>query len=225
MKPSRLCTAIALLIFAAWGDIAQAKDAAPAFAAAQGQSALAAPSADPAGAGLAKPGEEIPDWKARWELAKLLSYTKRYRRSIEEYRKVLQAQPKLAAARAELAQVLFWGGHKKEALAELGKLPSSDQAPETLLLRADLLSLDKQYSAAAKLYRQYLAKQPADAKARFRLAQVLSWDKHYKESLEQYGLVLKALPGDRQVRRHYALVLSWDGQFNKAIAEMERSLK
>ena len=154
-----------------------------------------------------------------------MSYTKRYRRSVEEYRKVLKKKPDLIKARAELAQVLFWDGRKKEALAELETLPPAEQAPETLLLRADLLSQEKQYAQAEKLYRRYLTQKPKDAKARFRLAQALSWDKRYKESLEQYRIILKALPHDRQVRRHYALVLGWDGQLDKAIEEMDRSLK
>ena len=222
MKSSRLLIAAAVFCVLAAGENAQCRE--PGLPAGP-PAALAGPSADPASAGLGKPGEDIPDWLARWELARLLSYTKRYRRSVEEYRKVLKEKPDLVKARAELAQVLFWDGRKKEALAELETLPPAEQAPETLLLRADLLSQDKQYARAEKLYRRYLSQKPDDAKARFKLAQTLSWNKRYKDSLEQYSMILKALPHDRQVRRHYALVLGWDGQLDKAIEEMDRSLK
>jgi tetratricopeptide (TPR) repeat protein len=67
--------------------------------------------------------EEIPDWIARWELARVLSYVKRYEESAEEYRKLLKEKSDLTEARAEMAQVLFWQGKTEEALAELERIP------------------------------------------------------------------------------------------------------
>lgn len=226
MKLAHLCLLSAVIMgLVCWAPaVAQepAKDPGPAGVAV---SSLPQPSADPAQAGLSKLGETIPDWRARWELARLLSYTKQYDRAISEYRKVLEDKPDNWQARAELAQVLFWAGKRQEALGEMERLPLAEMTPETILLRAELLTADKQYAQAEKLFKQYLDQRPGDAAVQLKLAQVLSWDGRYKESLTLYRLLLAKSPNDRQLRRHYALVLSWDGQTEEAIKELEKSLK
>lgn len=63
-----------------------------------------------------KTGEEIPDWIARWELAKVLSYLKRYDESIIEYKKLIKEKPDLSEAKIEMANVLVWQGKQNEAL-------------------------------------------------------------------------------------------------------------
>lgn len=186
---------------------------------------LPAPSRDAAQAELGQPGEEIPAWKARWELARLLSYTKQLDRSAAEYEKLLATRPDLWEARAELAKVLFWAGKRSEALATLEKLPPDKAGDASRLLMADLLAADKSYDRAAALYRAHLKDKPGDLAARFRLAQVLSWAGDYPGSLEQYRLILKERPADIQVRRHYAFVLSWAGRFDEAARELEQTLK
>ena len=185
---------------------------------------LPAPSRDADGSGLTRPGEEIPAWRARWELARLLSYTKKLDQAVVQYRKLLQEKPELWEARSEMARVLSWQGRGQEALEELEKLPAGQVLEQTVLLKADLLAADKKYTEASKLYRQYLQKKPGDHAARFRLAQVLSWAKDYPASLEEYRLILKERPDDQQLRRHYAFVLSWAGQFEESAKELAKTL-
>lgn len=174
---------------------------------------------------LTREGDEIPAWRARWELARLLSYTKRYVESLQQYRKLLAEKPDLSEARAEMAKVLYWSGHKAEALKALEALSNGQITSEAKLLKADLLAGDKKYKEAIKLYREYLKVKPGDLEARFRLAQVLSWDKQYPPALKEFEAILSQKPEDMQVRRHYAFVLSWDGQFEKAAEELKRTLK
>jgi tetratricopeptide (TPR) repeat protein len=182
-------------------------------------------STGPKEAGLGGEGDEIPAWRARWELARLLSYTKRYGESLKQYRKLLAEKPGLSEARAEMAKVLYWAGRKTEALKELEQLPGGRASAETKLLKADLMAADKRYPEAINLYRQYLKDKPDDLAARFRLAQVLSWSGKYPLALEEYEAILSQKPDDVQVRRHYAFVLSWAGQFEKAAKELEKTLK
>lgn len=187
--------------------------------------ALPAPAPGPADAGLTKPGDEIPAWKARWELARLLSYTKKLDQAEAQYRRLLKEKPKLWQARAELARVLSWAGKNRQAMAELDKLPPAQAGPDSMLLKADLLATAKDYAGSAALYRGYLKQRPEDLAARFRLAQVLSWAKDYPASLEQYRLILDKRPQDAQVRRHYAFVLSWAGRFEEAARQLAMTLK
>lgn len=70
--------------------------------------------------------EVIPDWQARLELARILSYMKRYDESIAEYEQVLKEKPDLLAAKAELARVLFWSGQTDKAFKMLRPIPLED---------------------------------------------------------------------------------------------------
>lgn len=168
--------------------------------------------------------EEIPDWKARWELARLLSYVKRYDEAIQEYEKVLKERPGLEEARVEMAKVLFWKGKPDEALALLRRISIEKLDEETRILLADLYVIKKQYDQAEPIYRKYLEKHANDLKVRFKLATLLSWTKRYEESLEQYSVLIKARPDDIQVRRHYAFTLSWAGKHSEAITELKKTL-
>ncbi|MDD5007636.1 MAG: tetratricopeptide repeat protein [Syntrophorhabdaceae bacterium] len=169
--------------------------------------------------------EEIPDWQARWELARVLSYVKRYDESIAEYNKLLKEKPALYEARAEMANVLFWQGKNAEALKALEQIPAADITGNTSVLMPDLYVIQKQYEKAETLYGEYLAKHPDEHKVRLRLAQTLGWDKKYDQSLAEYRTILQALPDDIQVRRKYAFGLIWAGKHAEAAAELKKTLR
>jgi tetratricopeptide (TPR) repeat protein len=169
--------------------------------------------------------EEIPDWQARWELARVLSYVKRYDESIAEYNKLLKEKPALYEARVETANILFWQGKNAEALKTLEQIPAADITGNTSVLMADLYVIQKQYEKAETLYGEYLAKHPDEHKVRLKLAQTLGWDKKYDQSLAEYRTILQALPDDIQVRRKYAFVLIWSGKHAEAAEELKKTLR
>jgi len=171
------------------------------------------------------PAEEIPDWLARWELARTLGYAKRYDESVAEYRKLLKERPDLPKARIEMAKVLFWQKKDQEALAVLEGVDARQFDVDSLLLMADLYRDRKSYGKAAPLYREYLQKRTVDDAARLRYAEMLSWEKRYDESLAEYRTILTRLPDDAQVRRKYALVLMWAKRYGEAAAELRKTLK
>ncbi|HCK99116.1 MAG TPA: hypothetical protein DHW42_03310 [Candidatus Marinimicrobia bacterium] len=168
---------------------------------------------------------EIPNWMARWELAKVLSYVKKYDEADAEYRKVIQEKPVLHKVRIELANVLFWWGKPDEALIELERVPTDAIDEKTKVLLADLYIGQKNYKKAEPLYSEYLENHPEDDRARLRLAEMLSWLKRYDESLAEYKTILKSRPDDVQIRRKYAFVLSWAGRYPEAIKELRKTLK
>ena len=171
-----------------------------------------------------KSGEEIPNWVARWELARVLSYAKRYDESITEYGKVLKEKPDLVEAKVELAKVLFWKGDGKTALKTLEQIPPKNITGDTKVLMADLFVTQKDYGKAAPLYRAHLASHPEDQSTRLKLAEMLSWEKEYDASLTEYRKILKARPDDIQVRRRYAFVLIWAGKHSEAASELKKTL-
>lgn len=170
------------------------------------------------------PGEEIPDWLARLELARVLSYMKRYDESIAEYQKVLKDKPDLTEARIEMAKVLFWKGDQQAAARMLEAVPAKDMTGETKVLMADLLVAQKDYVKAEPLYRSYLKSHPEDQAVRLKLADMLSWQKKYDASLAEFQKILKARPNDVQVRRRYAFVLIWAGRHAEAAADLKKTL-
>ena len=169
--------------------------------------------------------EEIPDWMARWELARALSYAKRHDESVTEYQKLLKERPDLSQARIEMANVLFWQGKKQEALSILESVSTRHIDDSSKLLMADLYLSQKDYKKAEPLYREHLGKNPGDHGARLKLAEMLSWDLQYEASLAEYRAILAALPGDTQVRRKYAFVLMWAKKYDEAAAELRKTLK
>lgn len=173
---------------------------------------------------VTQPSGDIPDWMARLELARLLSYVKRYGESVEEYRKVLAEKPDMSEAKAEMARVLMWSGKSEEARSLLDSISPGELSGEDKMLMADLFVMRKDYPKAEAIYRELLTASPEDQAVRLRLAEVLSWTKRYGESIPLYEKILEALPDDVQVRRRYAQVLSWAGKQQDAIREYRRAL-
>ena len=169
-------------------------------------------------------GEDIPDWRVRWELARLLSYAKRHEESIAEYEKLLEEKPDFLEARLELATVLFWSDHHDRAFKIFDEIPLEKMDDNTRLVVAELCAARKEYNKAESIYKAYLQTRPGDIRIRLKLAQLLAWATRYEESLNEYKTILKARPDDIQVRRKYAFVLSWAGHRAEAIEELRKTL-
>jgi tetratricopeptide (TPR) repeat protein len=180
---------------------------------------------EPSSSPITQEKEEIPDWLARWELAKTLSYAKRYDESVSTYKRLLKERPNLNEAKVELAKVLFWQGKNTESLAVLEEIPTQNIDENTRIIMADLYVARKEYAKAEPLYRTYLEKRPEDVKIRLKLAEMLSWVKRYNDSIIEYKAILNVIPNDIQVRRKYAFTLIWAGKHTEAAAELKKTLK
>lgn len=169
--------------------------------------------------------EEIPDWQARLELARLLSYTERYEEAVEQYRRVIRKNPDLAEARMELARVLYWMGNVEEAEQMFASVPEKDLPAEVRLEMADIYLARDEYDKALDIYSDYLRIAPDNQRVRLNKARVLSWQGRYDDSLREYEIILSARPDDKQVRRQYAQVLIWAEKFDQAITELEKTFE
>lgn len=192
----------------------------PAF----GGTARSAPPLPPPPAEIATGIAEIPEWQARLELARLLSYEKRYKEALAEYEKVLQARPDLNTARMEMAKVLAWKGEPDKALSIFQGMEVKGLDDEARIALADIYVIRKEYSKAEPLYGDFLAKHPNDHTVRIRLADLLTWTKQYDRAITQFEKILADRPDDVQVRRRYAQVLGWAGRRNEAISNLRKTL-
>ena len=166
----------------------------------------------------------VPDWQARLELARILSYLKRYDESLADYQKVLAARPADTTVRQEYARVLSWSGRSKDAVAAFEALPADTLDSESRLAFADLYVADGRFDRAEPLWRAHLKTTPDDLVVKFKLAELLSWTKRYADSLVLFRELLAARPDDTQLRRRYAYVLLWSGDLEASAAELKRTL-
>jgi thioredoxin-like negative regulator of GroEL len=167
---------------------------------------------------------EISDTAARLELAKVLTYDKKYGEAAETYRQVLATEPENLQAKIGLSEVLYWTGNTEAAAAVLKDVPEDKLGDKEKLMFADLLVAKKEYEPALRIFSAYLDRNPNDWTVRLKLADVESWTKRYREAIASYEAILKARPHDKQVRRKYGMVLSWAGQNEKAAEQLRESL-
>jgi thioredoxin-like negative regulator of GroEL len=183
------------------------------------------PASNPSPATGSSPAEaEISDTTTRLELAKVLTYDKRYGEAMEVYRQVLAAEPSNLEAKIGLSEVLYWTGNSEAAAATLKGVPEDKLDDKGKLMLADLFVAKKDYEPAIRIFLAYLERRPDDWTVRLKLADVQSWTKRYPEAIASYEAILKARPHDRQVRRKYGMVLSWAGQNEKAAEQLRQSL-
>jgi len=190
----------------------------------------AAGAADPGTSGAPatptpSPGEsEVSDAATRLELAKVLTYDKRYAEAIDVYRQILATEPQNLQAKIGLSEALYWSGNAEAATAVLKDVPEEKLDDKEKLMWADLLVAKKDYEAAIRIYSTYLDRNPDDWTVRLKLADAQSWSKRYREAIASYEAILKVRPHDKQVRRKYGMVLSWAGQNEKAAEQLRESL-
>jgi thioredoxin-like negative regulator of GroEL len=166
----------------------------------------------------------MSDTQTRLELAKVLTYDKKYAEAIEAYRQVLAAEPNNIEAKIGLTEVLYYSGKSDEAASEIKDIPEDKLDDNGKLMLADLLVAKKDYPSAIRIFTTYLNQKPDDYLVRLKLADVQSYAKDYPAAIANYELILKARPKDRQVRRKYGMVLSWAGQYGKAEEQLRQSL-
>ena len=185
--------------------------------------------ADPETSGTTTPTpsptqSEISDTATRLELAKVLTYDKRYAEAIDAYRQVLASEPQNLQAKIGLSEALYWSGNAEAAAGVLKDVPEERLDDKEKLMWADLLVAKKNYEPAIRIFSTYLQQYPDDCTVRLKLADVQSWTKRYPEAIASYEAILKVRPHDKQVRRKYGLVLSWAGQNEKAAEQLRESL-
>jgi thioredoxin-like negative regulator of GroEL len=168
---------------------------------------------------------EMSDTATRLELAKILSYDKKYSEAIDAYRQVLGTDPENFEAKIGLSEVLYWSGNIEAAAATLESVPEGKLDDKAKLMLADLLVAKKDYERAVGIFSAYLEQKTDDLVVRLKLADTQAWMKRYSDAIANYQLILKARPNDRQVRRKYGMVLSWAGQNEKAAEELRKSLQ
>lgn len=173
----------------------------------------------------ANKSNEISDWDARLQYARLLRNEQHYDQSLAEYRKLLNEKPLSVEVQKEMAEVLYYQGKRIQALQVLERIPSHQQDEKVRMLIGDISLALQDYPKAEGILRNHLESYQDDHEAKFKLAELLSWEKKYEESIRLYRQILAENPDDIQVRRKYAQVLMWMGRDEDAAEELKKTLK
>ena len=91
-------------------------------------------------------------------------------------------------------------------------------AQDDLRARADRAYSEERHQDAIELYRQVVARDPADLFSRKRLALLLSWNDRLDEAIAIYGAILAENPHDEDAKRERAKVYAWAGRLEESEA-------
>jgi tetratricopeptide (TPR) repeat protein len=93
----------------------------------------------------------------------------------------------------------------------------SAQAANPQVDPADAAWAEGDLERALELYRQRLARDPADGTALHRLALMVAWEERYDESLERFDALLRVEPDNLDARVDRARVVAWSGDVGAAL--------
>ncbi len=184
----------------------------------------------------------------RAEYAAALLAAGRYDQAAAEYRRLLAAEPGNPDYRLGLGRALAWGGHPREAAAELAKSPLPRDSAAEQLLHAVRRDVEPTAAEAAAWVREH----PEDPDYRLALARALVREGHADRARAQYdtllmrgptlalireaagvyatahdsvgaarllGEAVALAPSDTALRHDYAKALAWSGDRPGAIRE------
>jgi len=145
--------------------------------------------------------------------ARVLSWAKKFRESIELYRQWLAEHPQDERVEMELARVLSWSRNFDASIAMYRKiLLQHPDDREARLEMARVLGWDKRYDAAVAELNTLLKGNPDDFDALLALAQVYSYQGRWQDSIRAYDSALQIRPTDRDALTGKAQVLVWSGR-------------
>ncbi|HEX8526100.1 sulfotransferase [Allosphingosinicella sp.] len=137
--------------------------------------------------------EKPTDVAAIRMMAELAARLGRLQDSEKLLRRALDLAPAFAAARANLATVLYRQNRSAEAIAELDRLPDSDDGRQSL--RAAALGRIGSYEEAIGIYEAVLQRFPGQAKVWMSYGHVLKTVGRQADSIAAYRSALAAAPG------------------------------
>ncbi|MBI4893897.1 MAG: tetratricopeptide repeat protein [Acidobacteria bacterium] len=146
--------------------------------------------------------------------------------SIEAWRKVLEANPRDAAAHNHFGMVLFQTGRLSDAerhfRAAVSIRPGFVQARCGL---GSTLAMGGKLDAAVKEFRAALAADPAYAPAHNDLGLALLQQSRPEEAIAEFRSALAGRPGDLPARTNLGTALAMLGRHSEAIAELRRAVE
>ncbi|MBW1781106.1 MAG: tetratricopeptide repeat protein [Deltaproteobacteria bacterium] len=132
-----------------------------------------------------KPGEEIPDWLARWELAKVLFWKGDATSAMQMLEQVPEKNITGDATVLMGDLYMIQKNYKKAEQLYRTHLATHGDDHTVRLKLAEMLSWEKQYDASLAEYRKILEALPDETQVRRRYAFVLIWSGKNAEAAQE----------------------------------------
>lgn len=161
--------------------------------------------------------------------ASAFARNRQFKKSVEEFQKLLTKYPENRDVRCGYALALAWNRNYTDAILEYQKLLKKDSKDFESWIQIGLItSWNKKFKEAVEIYKQILAAQPPEKyeiDIRLNLAEVLSWMKKLDESITEYDKVISMLPKDPRGYLGKGQVLEWQGKYKVAISVYEQAIQ
>jgi len=168
-----------------------------------------------------------PHWcQKRLELAQLLYSRGRWQQAIEEYRRVLEWQPKLLEARLQLGNILHQLGRESEAIEiYLSALPLSPNIATLRQVSGWIEACRRRPQIALKKFESAASLEPDNATHWHALGQVNLEKKSPLKALRAFDQVLAMNPNDIVALRNSYHSLLAVGNFREGLRRLRQALK
>lgn len=149
--------------------------------------------------------------QSRLLLARVHSWSSRYRDAIVHYEKLLDRNPKNKEARYEYANCLAYDGRYDESIVQYKiLLPDSHYRDRSYHGLAAAYAYGQRFTDSILTYRYLLEKNPNDIKVRKGYAAVLATQNRTDEAIAEYNKILEIDPDNVEVMILLANLYRWD---------------
>ena len=125
----------------------------------------------------------------------------RFDMAVEQFRKIIEAEPDNTAALVRIAKLLSWDEQFEEALRLLDlALFKKPGLPEALFRKAQVLGWTQDYKGSIDLFLKYLKSNPGDRDGLAGLARVYFWSGQYDLAVETFEMAIAAGSDETAIR-------------------------
>jgi tetratricopeptide (TPR) repeat protein len=175
---------------------------------------------------LSKYVQQYPQgWKKRLELAELLYSMGHWKQAVEEYRQVLERQPRLVEVRLQLGKILHLMGRETEAIEayEAALFMARNEATHHHIAGA-IASCRQDYRAAVKAFESAASQEPNNTAHWLALGQIHLDNEAPVAALQAFDAILALNPDDIVALIHSYDVLLAVGRVREAWWRVSRAI-
>ncbi|HXI10725.1 MAG TPA: tetratricopeptide repeat protein [Thermodesulfobacteriota bacterium] len=160
------------------------------------------------------------------DLAESYVKLRNFSEAIDNYKKVVELDPRDINSRARLAELYSWDGNYDRAIVTYRDALELDPGNKLLLNGlAVVLRWSHRYDEAERLYREVLSTDAENHEALKGLGKTYSMTGDLSKAVEVFEKAISLYPDDSELHKDMGTVLAWQKDFKKAIASLERAVE
>lgn len=168
-----------------------------------------------------------PDYApALRDLAESYVKLKNFPEAIDQYKRVVELDPRDISARGHLAELYSWTGNYDRSVVTYRDALELDPKNKNLLNGlVGVLRWSHRYEEAERLYREVLGSDAENHEALKGLGKTYSMTGDLTRAVEVLEKAIALYPDDSELHKDMGTVLAWQKDFKKAIASLEKAVE